>query len=267
MTMDNRFRGYAVVTPPAFEPVSLFEFKKALRLCTSDTDEDSYLSALLAGARMMVETYQRRAIVQQGIGMTLDYLLDTLLPVKPPLVSVESITYLDTAGDQQTLSSDLYRVDTTSLPGRVTKDYGQTYPSIYPVEAAVTVNYTAGYPKQAGTFDSWTTTSLVADFTGTIPATGVVYVINATGQREAYGYRGATNNGGIWTLTVPTAPTYSFSVDDVIEVHAIPETTRQAIIAIASDMYEHPAMSAEVSLSQNKTAQMLLGAELVPEFY
>ena len=267
MTSTHRFRGYTETTPPKFEPVSLFEMKKTLRLCTTDTEEDSYIYGLLSAARQIVEQYQRRAIVQRNIAMTLDTLSDTIMPVLPNLVSVNSITYLDTAGDEQTLSSALYNVDTASVPGRITKAYAVAYPTTYTVESAVTVNYTAGYKKYAGTFNSATTTTLNVDFTDTIPTVGVVYLINAAGQYEAYGYRNAFNNAGVWTITLPTSLTYTYAEDDVVEVHAIPETSRQAIIAVASDMYEHPAMSAEVSLSKNKTAQMLLGVERVPEFY
>lgn len=262
-----RYSGISVTTPPKFEPVSLFELKQALKLCTSDTDEDALLSSLISAARVTVEAYQRRTIVQTSYKMNLDGWCDPILPIKPPLVSVSSVTYLDSAGDEQTLGTGLYNVDTASIPGRITKDYGDTYPTLYPVKDNVSVNYTAGYAKYAGTFDSWTTTSLVADFTGTIPQSGVVYIVNATGQYEVFGYRNAFNNSGVWTMTLPTSSTYSFSVDDVVEVYAIPEATRQAIIAIASDMYEHPGTQSEISLSQNKTAQMLLAVERVPEFY
>lgn len=263
----HRFRGYETTVPPKFEPVSLFEFKKSLRLCTTDTDEDSYLSSLLFAARDAVERYQKRSIVQRTVKMTLDGLCDVILPVLPNLVSVSSITYLDTAGDEQTLSTDYYNVDTTSMVGRITKAYAVAYPSTYSVESAVTVNYVSGYKKYTGTFNSETDGSLSVDFSDTIPQTGVVYIVNATGQYEVFGYRNAFNNGGVWNLTIPTSLTYTFAEDNVVEVHAIPEVTRQAIIAIAGDLYEHPSMSSEVSLSKNKTARMLLESERVHEFY
>lgn len=262
-----RFRGYTVTTPPYFEPVSLFELKESLKLCTTDTDEDNLLMGLIASARDFVEKYQRRAIVEQTLQMKLDTLCTPMLPVMPNLKSVSSITYLDTAGDSQTLSTDLYDVDTASVPGRITKAYAQTYPTTYPVESAATINYVAGYPKYTGAFVSTTTTSLVATFTDALPPRGVVYVINATGQYEAIGYRAAFNNSGTWTMTMPVALTYTYAIDDVVEVHAIPESTRQAIIAVATQMYEHPAMYSEISLSDNKTARMLLNAERVHEYY
>ncbi len=262
-----RFRGYTIATQPVCEPVSLYEFKQALRLCVSDTDDDPLLTSLLVAARQTAEQYQRRAFIQQGVSMSLDCLPQVIQPVLPDLVSVESITYLDSAGDTQTLSSDLYDVDTLSLPGRITKAYGQTYPTTYAQESAVTVNYTAGYKKYTGAFNSHTTGTISVDFTSAIPTTGTVYLVNATGQWEAYSYRNAFNNSGVWTMTLPTSLAYTYAEDDVVMIFSIPDSTRLGIMSIASQMYEHPAMQSEVSLSNNRVASMLLNINRVPEFY
>ena len=67
-----------------------------------------------------------------------------MVPV-PPLQSVTSIKYLDTAGAEQTLASYTYRVDAVREPGRIALDYGKYWPSTYPVMNAVTVRFVAGY--------------------------------------------------------------------------------------------------------------------------
>ena len=61
----------------------------------------------------------------------------------PPVLSVTSIKYLDTAGVQQTLDSSLYLVDTVACC--VVPAYGQSWPSLYPVSQPVTVRISCGY--------------------------------------------------------------------------------------------------------------------------
>lgn len=63
----------------------------------------------------------------------------------PPLQSVESITYVDSNGDTQTLATSVYAVDTASEPGVVSLKYGQAWPATRCQRDAVTVAFTCGY--------------------------------------------------------------------------------------------------------------------------
>ena len=65
------------------------------------------------------------------------------LPCASPLVTVDAITYKDSGGTDNTLSSSLYVVDTAY--GRVTPAYGESWPSFTPWPlSAVKIQYTAG---------------------------------------------------------------------------------------------------------------------------
>lgn len=66
-------------------------------------------------------------------------------PPRPPLLTVSSIKYLDTAGTQQTLAAANYRVDIYSMPGRITEEHGKVWPTTRAVTNAVEVTYTAGF--------------------------------------------------------------------------------------------------------------------------
>ena len=63
----------------------------------------------------------------------------------PPLQSVSSITYLDTAGAEQTLATSVYAVDTASQPGIISLRNGQSWPSVLDQRNAVTITFVAGY--------------------------------------------------------------------------------------------------------------------------
>ena len=68
-----------------------------------------------------------------------------LLPL-PPLQSVSSITYVDTAGATQTLAGSVYQVvNRQRVRSMIVEAYGQSWPSTRDVPQSVTVQFVAGY--------------------------------------------------------------------------------------------------------------------------
>lgn len=140
-----------LVTAPTEEPIALDEAK--LHLKVDATSEDALIDALIIAAREYVETFTHRALLPQ----TWDYKLDSFpctsdgeiwLP-KPPVTSVTSITYLDTAGASQTWASTNYLTDLPTGPkarkARITPAYAVIYPATYNVLNAVTARFVCGY--------------------------------------------------------------------------------------------------------------------------
>lgn len=82
--------------------------------------------------------------------------------LNPPLISVDSIEYLDPEGNLQTMDSSLYTV-VPGFPGRIAPSYATIWPLTLPQIGAVTLNYTCGY-------GSTTTTVSLADGTTTTTA-------------------------------------------------------------------------------------------------
>ena len=125
------------------EPVTLDEMKTHLRVdCTAD---DDLITSLIVASREWCEMYENRAYITQTITANTFWLPDQIILPKPLLQSVTSITYVDIAGDTQTVSSDLYDVDTVREPGQITRAYNETYPSVRGDVNGVTIVYKAGY--------------------------------------------------------------------------------------------------------------------------
>lgn len=143
-----------VVTQPASEPVSLTEAKAHLRVDASD--EDGLITGLISTVRSMAEVALRRSLVTQTLDACFDHFpgchadqparsgaaFELLLP---PLVSVTSLTYVDTNGTTQTLPTDQYQVDARSQPARILPAYGYFWPATRQQANAVTVRFVAGY--------------------------------------------------------------------------------------------------------------------------
>ena len=133
-----------VITAPASEPVTIEEAKLHCRV--DGTEEDTLLTNLIVAAREYCEGYQNRSYLAQTIEETLDGWpsFPHELP-RPPLASVTSIKYYDTANTEYTLAGASYFVDADSEPGRVALAYGASLPTTTLREiGAVKIRYTAG---------------------------------------------------------------------------------------------------------------------------
>lgn len=134
-----------LITAPATTPVSLTEAKAHLRV--DHTDDDTLITACIAAATAYVDGpngWLGRALIEQTWELTIDEFPDNEIKIPmPPLIEVVSIKYDDTAGDEQTLSTDDYTVDLVSEPGWVLPD--DTWPSTFDGINAVRIRFRAGY--------------------------------------------------------------------------------------------------------------------------
>jgi hypothetical protein len=155
-----------LVTPPAVEPVSLEEAKLHLR-APVDLD-DPLVTGLIVAARRKCETWLRRTLITSTWDLTFEGFpgcgwipgfsyagvqslerqpVGTLYGIQlpnPPMSSVTSINYIDTAGVSRTLATSEYQVE-AGTPGRVVPAYGKTWPATRRQPGAVTIRFVAGY--------------------------------------------------------------------------------------------------------------------------
>lgn len=111
-----------------------------------NTTTDPRFNMLIASACRAAETLTRRALITQTWDLFLDSFPGWELTVpKPMLQSIDSISYVDTNGVQQTLDPTLYLVDTAGEPGRITPVYGRVWPWTRWQMNAVKIRYTCGY--------------------------------------------------------------------------------------------------------------------------
>lgn len=123
------------------EPITLDQAKAHLRVVFDD--EDDYISSLIVAARQMAEGRTNRTITQRIREQAFSHWCSMKL-LKPPFVSLESVSYIDPDGNEQTLSEDDYIVSMRREPASVAISISQ--PSLASQDEAVIVRYTAGYP-------------------------------------------------------------------------------------------------------------------------
>ena len=138
-----------LITAPTEEPVTLGELKDQCRITAGD--QDILLTNLAATARQYLDGKQGilgRALMPQTWDLWLDSFpgwewMDVPLP---PLQSVTSIKYYDTANVEATMAAVDYFVDTKREPGRVSLAYGKAWPTavLRPING-VAVRFVAGY--------------------------------------------------------------------------------------------------------------------------
>lgn len=128
---------------PASEPVTLTEAKAQCRVTSAD--EETLLTRYIAAARETVEQFTGLRIIEQTVQLKAGSFDDLArLPVAP-IQSVTSVKYLDSAGVEQTLATDVYESVLVGLDPLIRRKYNQSWPSIFPVADAVRVVAVVGF--------------------------------------------------------------------------------------------------------------------------
>ena len=235
---------------PSVEPVSLTEAKLHLRVDASA--DDVLITSLIQTARQWCEVYERKAYCIRTYETKMNGLSNVVLSY-PPLVQVDSITYVDTAGDTQTLSTDVYDVDSHTEPGMVYLAYNQNWPSTRLDKNVVTITYKAGYMTQFtasgdtltvddAVFSDGDTVHLLTD-QNDLPAElaeGTTYFV--TGVSGSTLKLEATAGGGAITTTDAGTGTH------LIGAVVIPARVRAAMKLIIGHLYEHREELSEMKL-------------------
>ena len=109
--------------------------------------ENTLIAGFIKAAREYCEGYQNRAFITQTWELMLDEFPDSPFQIPlPPLQSVASINYYDTAEVANLFPRADYQDDVDSYKGRVSLHFGKTWPSLTlrPMNGVV-VQFIAGY--------------------------------------------------------------------------------------------------------------------------
>lgn len=147
--------GLKLITAPAETPITVAEAKAHLRV---DVDDDNdIIEAMVDAATDYCDGptgFLGRAIIDQTWELVLDAFPDDDEEIKiplPPLISVESVKYDDSAGAEQTMSTDDYTVDNVSEPGWVLPvgSWPTTFDGVNAVRIRFRCGYVGGSPEAA----------------------------------------------------------------------------------------------------------------------
>lgn len=142
--------GLTLITAPLIEPILLKDVKR--HLSQEETDDDTLIEILITACREHAEMWTRRQFLTATWELSLDEFpgsedqkwSEIKIP-RPPLQSITSIKYDDLDGNEQTLSSSVYSVDTGVEPGIVRLAYDQSWPSTRAQANAVRIRFVAGW--------------------------------------------------------------------------------------------------------------------------
>lgn len=141
------------VTAPTVEPLSVATLKHWANITT--TVDDAKIEAAITSARAHLDGARGilgRALMTQVWKAHYPAFADCMEIPLPPCQSVDSIVYIDSDGDAQTLASSVYDVFFLSAavrPAEVRIAYGQSWPSTRARPDAVSITFTAGYGSAA----------------------------------------------------------------------------------------------------------------------
>jgi uncharacterized phiE125 gp8 family phage protein len=137
--------GIKLITPPAVEPILAADIYTKLGVKSGDIDSDD-LAALITTARVFAEEYTGRALISQTWEMALDaFPVAEIELLKPPISSVTSVKYLDSAAVEQTMDAADYSLDDYGLRNWLLPAYDEAWPDTLDAANAVKIRYVAGY--------------------------------------------------------------------------------------------------------------------------
>ena len=142
--------GFKVVVQPDAEPITIEECRAHLRLDAEGSPpehpDDALVLAMLSAAREYAEVVTGRSLVARTVELALDEfpLCGIELP-HYPVVSVDSVKYIDTDGVEQTLAEDGYTFDDYGYQQRVVQAFEASWPTTRCVPNAVKVRYVVGH--------------------------------------------------------------------------------------------------------------------------
>lgn len=131
-----------VTVQPASEPVS--EAEARAHCGVADIDMAVELPLYIASARAYVEAYCGTPVVSRTVTIKCDSFSDFAELDIAPVSSISGISYIDSAGATQTLSSDIYEFRSDALIASITLKSGQSWPAIKEA-SRITVTAVVGY--------------------------------------------------------------------------------------------------------------------------
>lgn len=159
----NKYRTNDATT----EPVTLAEMKEQLGI--SSTFSDTKIGRNYKAARQMVEKDTDRSLISQTWRVTLDAWPTSGVIFLPNgrLISVASLKYIDSDGDEQTLAENThFVVHSKSDVARIVEADNQSWPSLHATrKEVVEIIYTAGYGTTADDVPDWAKEAIIAKAT------------------------------------------------------------------------------------------------------
>jgi len=110
-------------TGPEFEPLTLAELRNAVKQWSDVTADDDLLQYMQTAAREWLENATGQRFMKQTVIMSFDSFDqltgDVLSIYTGPVLEISSVKYYNDNGDDTTLDSATYSVDTTTKPARI----------------------------------------------------------------------------------------------------------------------------------------------------
>ena len=134
-----------LITAPAIEPISLDEAKAQCRV--DGAADDALITLYIQAARYACEELLCSALITQDWAQNIDefQVAGDIKLLKPPVQSIVSVTYIDTAGATQVLAPEAYALDRATGPGWLFPADGTEWPSTDDVINSVTITMRCGF--------------------------------------------------------------------------------------------------------------------------
>lgn len=264
---------YKLKTLPIIYPITLDEAKNQVNAVGS-TYDDALISALIAAACNLAESYAWRPLVEQTWELYLDSseITETIYLNKTPLKNIASVKYYNVDNELTTANTNTYTTDLVSETGRIKFD---TVPQVNDGMNKMVIEFTCGFMQ----FNSAAVADSVSHAADTITKTAhglytgqpliITAIENLTGISANKLYYVSVVNANVFQITnVPFGTHINFSGQDVPaitykSISAIPDQVKSAILLTVGHLYKHR----EDVLVGAGGSELPMGSKYLLDFY
>ncbi|MGN6549753.1 MAG: head-tail connector protein [Pararhizobium sp.] len=133
-----------VIQPASATPVSVQDAQRQCGIEAVGSDDEALLQRLIAAASRYVERYCGIRLMTQTVEAKCDGFEDFAYVSEAPVQSISYISYLDPAGEAQTLDPTGYELRNDDLDVSIVPTFGSRWPGTRP-RSRITVTAVVGY--------------------------------------------------------------------------------------------------------------------------
>lgn len=141
LAMDQA--GLEEVAAPLAHVVTVEEAKRHLRV--DIPDEDHLIHSQIAASQAYVERYTGKILIDKTLRLSLPCFPHVIELPSEPVRSIESITYVDTSGEEQEFDISNCTLLKSRQPAAIVPSFGTCWPATRIHADSVKVTYRAGY--------------------------------------------------------------------------------------------------------------------------
>ena len=140
---------YILVDAPQYLTVELDKVKNYIGVPLEDTSQDQLITCMIYSAQCLFESFTRTELTEKTFDLKINCWRNCITIYKSPLISIESVKYIDENSDEQTVDNTEYYVTPYQPYSVLNFDPSFDSPQVLSRALQITIQFKAGKTTEA----------------------------------------------------------------------------------------------------------------------